>query len=436
MKAWFVAILVAGAVLRAMVIPRRAPAVDDSWLAWSYHGAIQGPAHLYGPRGHVVRFDGVDSPVVYPPLALDEFALIGRVYLTLARGGMTPAGLGMAVKSTIVLLDAVLAGVIFFIVRRARGLPAAQFAAAAYWINPAVLMTTTLGYVDVFVALPALLALAAASRGRPWIAGALCTAAVMTKPQGIFLVPAVMVTIWHAGDEVTRITRLIAGASGAAAALAVLAAPVIAAGHGYDMVRSVAVLAGHDALSALACNAWWIVSYLIDVSARSADGLRVALQTPAGMHTHADAIARGLPHPRILTALLAGPVMAWTLWVGARAKDLGRQAALGALVVAVYFTLSAQVHENHFFLILPFLIVAAALHRAFIPVLVALSAAFALNLYLMLGLDGDGVPPAMIMRTWIDATVLLAIAICALFGWLAATFARLCLRPLPEVNTP
>jgi len=40
-------------------------------------------------------------------------------------------------------------------VRRAAGLRRALWAGAAYWLNPAVLMTTTLGYVDVAVAIPA-----------------------------------------------------------------------------------------------------------------------------------------------------------------------------------------------------------------------------------------------------------------------------------------
>lgn len=428
MKAWFVTILVAGAILRVLVIPMRAPEVDDSWLAWSYHGAIEGPAHLYGPKGHIVSFAGVDSPVVYPPLALDEFALIGRVHLAFTRGSVTPEGLGIAIKSAIVLLDAALTAVIFLAVRRLRGMTAAQLAAAAYWINPAVLMTTTLGYVDVFVALPAVLALLAASRGLPWIAGALCMAAVMTKPQGLFIAPAVAVAVWHAGDASTRIPRLVRAAAGGAMAAAVIVAPVVVAGTTFYMIRSVAVLAGHDTMSALACNLWWIVGYVMDVVATRAQGWHTALLVQAGAHTHAEAMAHGFPHPRILAALLTGPVMIWALWIGARARDLGRQAALGAFVVAVYFTLSVQVHENHFFLMLPFLIIAAALHREFARVLAALSVSLALNLYLMLGLQGDGAPPRAITLTWIDSTVLLAVVNCALFVWLAATFARAC-RP-------
>ena len=75
----------------------------------------------------------------------------------------------------------------------------------------------------------------------------------------------------------------------------------------------------------------------------------------------------------------------WALAISIRVRDLALHAALAALIVAAYFTLSVQVHENHFFLAVPLLVVAAALRREFAPVLAALSAGYGLNLYLMFG---------------------------------------------------
>ena len=105
------AALIAGAVLRIAILPIGVPAVDDSWRAWSFNGATSGPWNLYGPRGHVVTFAGIDAPVVYPPLALDELAVIGRAHLTLHGGHFeNDLALTRTIKGAIVLLDMVFSG--------------------------------------------------------------------------------------------------------------------------------------------------------------------------------------------------------------------------------------------------------------------------------------------------------------------------------------
>ena len=421
-----VAALVAGALLRVAVLNVAVPSVDDSWRAWSYHAATAGPAHLYGPRGHVVTFGDIEAPVVYPPLALDELAVIGRVHMALNHGRFpNDAGLTMMLKGTLTLMDAALTALMFVIVRRAAGARAAWWSAAAYWLNPAVLMITRLGYFDAFLALPAFGALVAASCGRPWVAGALWTAAVMTKPQGVLIAPAVALALWNAGDGAVAVKRLTAALAASGIAAALLVAPLVATGSVYFMMRSVAVLAGHDMLSALACNLWWVVSYLFEAAAVRGQGWRVALFAHPTILTHAYAIERGFPHPRIIGALLLAAAVCWSLKTAVRARDLGLHAALAAFLVDAYFTLSVQVHENHFVLVLPMLVLAAALRPVFAPVLAALSVSFALNLYLMFGSSGDG-PPSAILSTGIDATLLLALVNCALCGWLAATLCRAC----------
>lgn len=422
-----VAALVAGALLRIAVLRVDVPAVDDSWRAWSYHAATEGPSHMYGSRGHVVTFDHIEAPVVYPPLALDELALVGRLHLALNHGRFpNDVGLTMIIKGTLALLDAALTTLIFLTVLRAAGARAAWWGAAVYWLNPAVLMITTLGYFDAFLALPAFGALVAASYGRPWMAGALLTAAVMTKPQGVLIAPAVAIALWNAGEGAAALKRLLAASAASGIAAAILVAPLVAAGTLFHMLRSVAVLAGHDMLSALAFNLWWVVSYLFEAAAVRGQGWRVALFAHTGVLTHAYAIERGFPHPRMIGALLLGAAVCWGLKTALRARDLGLHAALAAFIVDAYFTLSVQVHENHFFLVLPLLVLAAALRREFAPVLAALSASFALNLYLMMGWHGEGPIEPAIASTGIDATVLLALVNCALCGWLAATLLRAC----------
>ena len=423
------AALVLGAVLRIAMLPVGVPAVDDSWRAWSYHGAVHGPWNLYGPRGHTVSFGGVDSPVVYPPLALDEFALIGRAHLALNGGRFeNDVALTETLKGAVVLLDAVLAGLVFVAVRRAANAATGWWAAMAYWLNPAVLLITTLGYVDVLVGIPAAGAVVAASCGRPWLSGALFAAAVTTKPQALFVGPVVALALWNAGGG-AGLARVRAGVAAAAIAAAVIAAPVVAAGKTYYMLRSVAVLAGHDMLSALAFNLWWIVGYLFTAAAARAGGVGAALLTPPEIVTHGYVMARGFPNPRLIALPLLAVAVVWALTAARDARDLGLHAALGAFIVVSYVTLSVQVHENHFFLALPLLAIAASLRPAFKPVFAALSLSFALNLYVLFGLRGNGAPASVLTFTGIDLSVPLAAINCALFGWFAVVLRRECADP-------
>ena len=429
--------LIAGALIRIAILPISAPAVDNPWRAWSYHAATRGPWNLYGPKGHTVRFGDLDEPVVYPPLALDELAIVGRAHLALNGGRFdNDVELTRTIKGAIVLLDGVLAALIFLVVQRAAGTSRAWWAALAYWINPAVLMMTTLGYIDVFLAIPAVGALIAASYGRPWLSGALFTAAVMTKPQGLFVAPAAVLALWNADGGHGRRERLVAAAAASAIAAAMVVAPLAAAGTTFYMLRSVAVLAGHNALSALAFNLWWIVSYLLQATAASEHGLRAAWHVQPQMMTHAQAMARGFPNPRLVGMLVMGGAVLWGLETAIRTRDLGLHAALAAFIVDAYFTLSVQVHENHFFLVMPLLVLAAALRREFAPVLAALSVTLALNLYFVYGLYGDGTAELAVSFTGIDPTVLLSVVNCVLFGWFGVTFARACRSASSPIGPP
>src|SRR5206468_1981902 len=112
----------------------------------------------------VVTFGDIEAPVVYPPLALDELAIVGRAHLLLHDGRFdNDVALTRTIKGAIVLLDAALSALLFFAVRAAGRPDRAWWAALAYWLNPAVLMITTLGYLDVFLAMPAVGAVIAAS---------------------------------------------------------------------------------------------------------------------------------------------------------------------------------------------------------------------------------------------------------------------------------
>jgi hypothetical protein len=88
------------------------------------------------------------------------------------------------------------------------------------------------------------------------------------------------------------------------------------------------------------------------------------------------------------------------------------------------------VHENHFFIVIPLIALAATLRREFRPVLLILSLAFAANLYLFYGFDGSGAPAVARTFTAIDSTVLVAVAACAAFVWYAIVLHRTCASTL------
>ena len=220
----------------------------------------------------------------YPPLAIGELALIGRAYRLTMHGGFpdTPR-LTMMIKGAIVLVEAALFALLIVTVRRDAGDRAAWWSAAAFALNPALIIAAALGYLDVFFALPAVGALIAASRGWPAAAGALLMAGLMTKPQAVFVAPAVALALWHVGPRDRASARLRAAFASASIVAAVLIAPIVAAGTTLNMLRAVGSIVRHDMLSGGACNLWWIVSYGIDVAAARHEGLARGVDGP-GQH--------------------------------------------------------------------------------------------------------------------------------------------------------
>ena len=91
---------------------------------------------------------------------------------------------------------------------------------------------------------------------------------------------------------------------------------------------------------------------------------------------------------------------------------------MAAWCVIAYFMLAGQVHENHSYLALPFLALAAGALPRLRTLHWLITAAFVLNLYMFYGL-GMTLPPA-INRSWtfIDMSVLLSIVYLVLAVWL------------------
>lgn len=427
----FAAALVLGAALRAAAIGL--PGTHDTavWKIWSYVAAHEGVARMYGVGGaplehRLVSFHGAETTVDYPPLALYELGLAGRAYRA-AMGGRFPDAppLFVAVKLPAVLADAGLLLLLFLVVRRALDERSARLAAIAYWLNPAILLDApALGYLDPLFVLPFVAALACAVAEMPALAGALAACALLTKPQAAVLMPAIALVLLNRPGWPRR--ALVATASGAAAALVIIA-PILAAGGFPNMLNALSRLGHHDMLSGNACNLWWIVGYLVRAKYSIADmGAWAAFTTPTKILQISRFVEVGYPNPRPIGIVLAGGVMLWGLWQARNVRDLWLASGLAAFLVHAYAVLSAQVHENHLFAAVPLLVLAAAGRRRFVPMAIAVSAIFALNLNLFYGISEDlgyAIPRTL---TVIDLTVLVAAANGAALAWHAAVLRTEC----------
>jgi hypothetical protein len=432
-NALFALALAGGLLLRLSALPLPGTGDTTVWKIWMFNAARERVGTLYGvggspPERRVLHFAGAEAPVDYPPLALYELGAVGSLYRAWSQRRFPNTDtLNVFVKLAPLAADVGFAALLFVCVR-SRG------AVVAYWLNPAVIINgSVLGYLDSLYVLPAAGAIVAATSGFPMVAGALIAAAVLTKAQAVFVLPAVALPlvigrtsevhlgrIWGASD----VLRMILG--GAMVGVAVTL-PVAAAGGLPNMIQALSRLATHDMVSANACNLWWIVGYLVRAKASIPDlGAWTAFTMPARILGISRMIELGYPNPRIVGLALTAGASAWALWTARRARDLSLLAALAAFLVHAYSTLAAQVHENHLFAAVPLLVLASAGVPDLRGMAVGVSAVVALNLNLFYGF-GNGVGYAMPRGlTIVDATVVLAVMNCALLWTHARSLRRAC----------
>ena len=441
-RSQFAALIIAGALIRAVALPGPGTGDLTVWKVWSYNAARHGVGDMYGvggvpPERRELTYAGASATVDYPPLALVELGAAGNAYWLWSHHRFPNAPpLNAFVKLPALAAEMGLVILLFVVVRRNAGVGAARLAAGAYWLNPAALFDASiLGYLDAPYVLPAIAALAAAVAGWPAIAGALIAASILTKAQGVFIAPAVALALWTTGAKEARIGRLVSAAGGALAVAVVIVAPVVAAGGWRNMLQALGRLAQHDMLSANAANLWWVIGYLLRVRYSMHDmGAWAAITAPARILGIQRVIEIGYPDPRTIGVALTVAAAAWALWRAYQfaisnlqfAIDLWLIAGVAAFIVHAYATLSAQVHENHLFAAVPLLVLASAGRRAFAPICAGVSAVVALNLNVFYGF-GDGLGYALPRGiTVIDITVILALVNCFLLSWHAVVLKRQC----------
>jgi hypothetical protein len=411
----FVLALLIGTALRFAALPLPGAEGVASRKIWAYAASDQ-VTIMYGvggspPARGVAHWGTRAATVDGPPAALYELGLVGRVYRVFDPEFRDTPLLLVLLKVPGLLSAAALTGLIYMVVLRRTGRKElAQWSALACWLNPALILSAdALGHWDPLMLLPAVAALMLVHAEAPAAAGAMTAVAALTEPQGVLILPAVLVAAW----ALTGPGGLARAALGITAAALLLLLPFAMAGALPNMWFALSAFQlERDVLSANAANVWWIAGWAIGLHPLlSKGGLAAALKVQV---PHTLTIARfrelGLPDPRPWAAGAAALVCGRACWQVRSSRSLALHAALGAFTVQAFFVLMIGVHEHHQMLAVPLLALAAGLRRAFRPLFYTVTVIVALNLNLFHGISqgyGWAIPRAL---TWIDATVLLSLA--------------------------
>src|SRR3954447_11682593 len=154
-RAQFTALLIAGALVRAVALPGPGTGDLTIWKVWSYNAARHDVGEMYGvggapPERRVLSYSGATATVDYPPLALYELGIAGRAYWSWSQRHFPNATpLNAFVKLPGVAAELGLLVLLYLLVRARLDAELARAAAATFWLNPAALFDTTiLGYLD------------------------------------------------------------------------------------------------------------------------------------------------------------------------------------------------------------------------------------------------------------------------------------------------
>ena len=418
----FLAALLAGLLIRLATLPL--PGHDDviTWKIWSY-AASHHVTQMYGvggtpPARGIVTWGEQWSTVDYPPFFLYEYAVVGRVYRALFPSYPDSVALLVAVKLPVLLANCALTWLFFAVVRRLGGrVEAAQWAALAYWLNPATIFGgEMLGYVDPVYFLPAIAGVVLAYVGRPWLAGIAVGIAVATKPQGILIGPAFALALWQGGGAMAILQSGVTFI----ATIAAIVLPFWARGAIPNMLLAFGSFdSRRDTMSAYAANIGWIINWWL----RGRFGMpelgfpRAFLQfVPRPL-----AITRfkelGYPDPRPIARTAVVALVVWAMWLTRRSRDFAIAAALGAFTIHAFFVISPGMHEHHQLFEVPVLALAAAFRPRLRPLFYAVSAIVALSINTLYG-AGLGMGWALPrMITIVDISVLASFANIGLLIW-------------------
>lgn len=380
-------LFLAGLALQGGTLWLRGTSDVRIFKAWALsavgHGVYEAYSPPSGPTSAEFPFVAPD----YPPLSV--YILTGAAHVAL----WVDPDLGVRSRILTILIKApILAGrliafavVLWVAVSLVDDSRRGWTAALVMWLNPALLLNgPALGYLDPLCWAPGLAAVALSWVGRPVLAGILIAVSCAVKPQGIFYVLPVAAGLWHHPGHL-RAAVLAAVTSGVA-----IGGPFFVFGRPGDFVSAIAVNATENVLSGNAVNAWWLVTAAWRVVTLGAEAFSTR---PLYLSVSEFTAVIGV-HPRLWAAAVVLGLWGLAFWRVRRNAAPAAVAALGALIVHIYFTFAVSVHENHLVHAVPLAALAAMFDRRYWSVYIGLSVLVTLNMVLFYGIGRDFVVPA------------------------------------------
>ena len=340
---WFGAFLVVWAMsaavcLRLVTTPGYEGDVAH-YKYWTRVVATQGIQSIYA---------GVypETYAIYPPVTLYVYGVIGKVY---EQGAFNPwntermlasAGFSTLIKGVAVGFLLLLGIVLFALLTALHGPKWGTLGSAAFLLNPAVIFDSAYwGQPDSAHSMWGVLAFGLLALGRwqgSWIAAGL---GAMTKPQLWALMPLFLLVQTRDRSR----PRLAAGMLLALVTVTVVVSPFAVHGRLADFLTLPSQIAGvMPVASANAHNLWWIVS-----------------GNPGGFHLDSETVLGPLTYRQVALPLVLA-VAVYTLWLAWRRPTIS-VFLLAAYQAFGWFMFTTQAHENHPFMVLPLLVMAAPL---------------------------------------------------------------------------
>jgi Gpi18-like mannosyltransferase len=301
-------VLAVSLAVRVLLFPLKGYSIDtNDFISWFSTAASQGIRPFYSVAGFVD----------YPPF---------NVYIFWAFGSLANAlNLNMATMVKVVpnLFDLATASLIFFFVRKQASFKTALLSTALYAFNPAVIYNTAVwGQFDAVYTFFLVLSVMMALKSKPVPAAVVFALGLLTKPQGIALLPLVILLIYKKNG----FKNLLFSALAFGATVLVVVLPFEGVGNPLTFLSNIyfGAYGGYTFASMFAFNLW---------------GLLLGMWVPDG----------GLS---IVGWALFGTFAAFTLYVlNKRFKVSGDFLAIFAafMLLFSFFMLPTRIHERYMF---------------------------------------------------------------------------------------
>lgn len=361
----FAALLLATALIGFALATRPAHPLADvtHYKFWSRLVTTQGVGAGYSGQYP-------ETYAIYPPVTLYGLGLVGEVYRVVVdptfdrEAALESRWLTMAIRLLALSVHLVAGGVLFGLLAGGAGPWRAVVGAGLYLLNPGALWDLAVwGQPDSWHSVFGLLGTWLVGRGRALAGGGWLGLAALTKPQAWVLLPLAGLALARQGGP----GGILRAAIGGGGVTLVVLLPFVFEGRLRELLTLPSRIGDvMPVVSANAHNLWWLVTrgafpFVIDNQPLGGPLLVSYRQAALGLLL----VALGFTLRQVWEA--RGP---WEL------------AGLAAYWGQAWFTLTTGAHENHAFMVFPFLCLVWWRSRFLAVVLVLLIGTFSLNVFI------------------------------------------------------